>query len=97
MINPGDVIKVMEHPYSDQTYFVGEVIEVRGNQLICLAISRVRGGLPIPIDAARERFSTTQVSSESMHDRYRERLGRRPRVQRLRTHITEPVWRPGVA
>lgn len=97
MINQGDVIKVMEHPYSDQTYFVGEVIATHADSLVCLALSRVRAGRPVPLDSAHDKFATARPDHDSMHDRYRARLGRPPRIQRLKQAVSEPVWRPGVA
>lgn len=97
MLNLGDIVRVMEHPYSDASYYVGEVIQITDDNIHCLTLSRVRGGRPVPLNAHNQRFQTALPSADREHDRYRARLGRAPRIRCLVRSTLEPIWQPNVA
>lgn len=97
MLNLGDIVRVMEHPYSDATYYLGEVTHITDDAIHCLTLARVRGGRPVPIDPAREAFKTAPPTSDQAHDEYRARLGRSPRIRRMAQASNQPVWQPSPA
>jgi hypothetical protein len=97
MIKPGDIVKVMEHPYSDQTYFVGEVTDVNERELECLTLRRVKGARSIPLDKRCAAFRTPHSNDHDPHDYHRARMRRTPRIQVIKhADFGLQVWRPKV-
>lgn len=95
MLKPGDIIQVFEHPYSDHSYFVGEVYRQQKGWIYCQSLKRVRGGRPLPLTPHTDSFKTPEPDQDPRHDHYRTRMNKKPRIARLQQFSDRSIWQPG--
>ena len=90
----GSIVKAMEYPHTDDSFFVGEVMRLSESRLHCRTLQRVRHGNPVPLSILNEEFSCALPGYDPKHDRRRSSEGRDERVQILIEPMNLQVWSP---